>query len=273
MFLNDTLTKAFDYLLVPFSAFSPGWGLTVVSLISGVVLLLIYGKISNQKAIKNAKRNIYGCLLESLLFRHDLKLALSSQAKMFGHGLVYFLLAVPPILILMVPCVLILAQLNLRYDVRGLNVGEQAVLSLKLDKKSVLYGVSLQVPDGLRATPALRVEESGEVFWRVDALKLGTHEVALNVEPLNTVIKKEVVVGSDAGIKLQTHTYRDWWFNLLYPGSSMLSKLALPISALTLTYPARSYMFLGMHFHWLVAFLILSILSGIVASRFFKVEI
>lgn len=273
MLFNDAFTRLFSLILSPFDSLSPEWGLLIVSVISGIILLLIYGRVSNQNAIRNTKRKIYANLLESVLFRHDIRTSLKAQGKMFGHGLLYFAWAVPPIIVLMVPCVLILAQLNLRYNVRGFGVGEDGILSVRIDKRSMLYGVSLETPPEVQATAPIRVEESGEVFWRIKSENAGKKEVKIKIAPLNAEIKKEIEVGVDAGKPIVAESYREWWWELLYPGDSILGKLALPVSSISLTYPERSYKVLGLQMHWLVVFFLVSFISGLIASRIFKVEI
>ncbi len=160
-YFNAALVALMDAALWPFQGLSRLWGLLAVSLISGVILLLIYGRISNQDGIRRIKKKIGASLLEAVLYRHDLRTSLKAQGRMFVYGFVYFAYAVPPILILMVPCVLILAQLNLRYNSAGLPPGTPAILRVKVDNPNYLDSIALQAGGDAEVTPRLRIPADG----------------------------------------------------------------------------------------------------------------
>lgn len=282
-FFNSVFTSAFDILLWPFASLPPVIGLTVISIISGIILLLIFGKISNQKAIKNAKRGIGGSILESILFRHDLGVSLKAQGGMFIGGIKYFLLAVPPIIILMIPCIMILAQLNLRYNHSPLTSGESALITAHLDRSTDLFNLNLTPPEGVVATPPIRDLDNHQITWRLDIkgnpdgvtptsenlLKIsnGSTELAL---PLYSNYSGYSGANFD---KIVAERYTSPLWRFLYPGDNVLLKSGAAINEVVVTYPLQDHIFLGVTTHWILIFLIVSILSGIVASRYFKVEI
>lgn len=267
-FLSGLSAKLFDQAVHALNFLSPFWSLAVISIISGIILLLIYGKLSNQERLKQVKRQIYGSLLESIIFRHDVGLSLKSQAKMFGYGLYYLLLAVPPILILSVPCIFLLAQINLYYGARPLHVGERVIVRAKVNDAKALYQVALSPSAGLISTPPVRVEESKEIVWRLEAKEPSPQAVALQIG--ERAVQTTVVVG-DGVLPLISQSFSTWWWQLLYP-SDVLRQATDVISELTITYPSRYYKVWG-EWSWISVFLLISILSGLVASRIFKVEI
>ena len=105
-FFNAVATWFFDLLLWPFGNMAPVWGLLFVSALSGILLLLVYGRISNQAAIRRTKKKIGGLMLEAVLYRRDLAVSLRAQARMFGQAFVYLGYALPPLVILMAPCLI-----------------------------------------------------------------------------------------------------------------------------------------------------------------------
>jgi hypothetical protein len=190
---------------------------------------------------------------------------------MFGYGFRYFAYAVPPIAILAVPCVLILAQLNARYDVQPLKVGERATIRLRLADPQIMQTVDLKTNEALAVvTPALHIIDDKEVLWQVEPRQRGQADIAVTVGD-RELFSQKVYSGERAEI-IPSRRVKHWLSALLYPGEAVLDP-ASPVAELIIEYPAMRYSFLGVGFHWLVVFLIVSIVAGLVASRVFRVEI
>ncbi len=265
--LNAILNYMFGLVMQPLLNLSPWFSLLCISVIAGVLLLWVYGKISNQSKIKEAKQKIYGNMLESVLFRHDLKLSLLAQGKMFCHGSNYLMAAVVPVLMMLLPVLLLLAQLNLWYAARPLTIGERGIIKVKLASGDP-YKIRLEVPEGLAITPPLRIVESTEVIWSFKAQKLGDFTVRI-ADALGNNIEKQLKVGT--GLMAVDAVWESgWWSGLLYPGTP--AQLGF-IESVSVSYPEREYSLLGMNMSWIVFFFLVSLLSGIFASRFMGVEI
>lgn len=268
---NQAVGVVFDLLLAPFAGLAPVWGLLFVSVLSGVVLVLLYGKVSNQAGLRKVKNRIFSYLLEAVIYRHDLKLCLGAQAKMFAQAFVYVAYAIPPILVLMIPCLIILAQLNLRYDVRGFSSGEHGLLEVRFSDPDVLEDVQLKTSPGLAATPALRDPEQGKAYWRLDAKGSGAQQISLNFSSSAPEFTQAVVF-NQSGTAIWAKNYKNWLLSLIYPASSGFSKSGT-LAELKLSYPEMRYRIFGINMHWLVVFAIVSILSGLAGSKIFGVEV
>ena len=265
--INSIVTVITDYLLAPVVGKDPLWGLLAYSVFCGVLLLLCYGKVSSQKRIKAVKKQIGAALLESVLYRKDVKTCLGAQFRMLIYGIKYFLIAVPPILVLMLPCILMLAQMNLRYDTRGLN-GE-ALLRVSLSDVDDLDRVTLKEAEGLSATPRLRIAEGREALWRISADKPLNLEVALDG---GESVSLPLVLNDKTQDKIVAKKVKSPLEALLYPGAKTLAEDSA-IDTITVQYPGVSYHFLGIEWHWLVLFLVVSIVAGLVASKVFGVAV
>lgn len=255
---------------MPFSDPLSSWGLLLVSVVSGVVFLLIYGAISFQQALKRTKRKIYAAVLEAVLFRHDLRTSLSAQGRLFQYGTVYFALAIPPIIVLLIPCLVILAQLELRYGARPLRVGESSVVVLQVSRPELVDKAQLIADPNLAVTPPVRVREKKEIVWRVDALGPGLHQVKVALADGSAAIAEEIPVATHPG-RIETGIYNEWWMRMLYPSREKLP--AGVIERLSLSYDAPELNFFGWRTHWLVIFALVSIVTGLLASRVFKIEV
>jgi len=270
--INAFFTKVFDLLVIPFQTVEPVWPLVIISLISGVILLIIYGWVSNQQAIANTKKKIHSYLLESILFRHDVATSLKAQGRMFLQAGKYFSLAVPPIIILAIPCIFILSQLNLRYQSEALHPGERSLISITLAEPALLFDLVAQAPEGLNFTPPVRILDQAQIVWGIEAEQEGVYPVTIKNGTGEVLFEKDIYVGTTA-LKLATIHSRQWWIELLYPDDGGLLKNTPAIREIAVQYPGTLHPFLGIRWHWLILFLVLSILSGLVAARYLKVEI
>jgi hypothetical protein len=71
-------------LLAPFAAWPPIVGLTMVSLLAAVILLIAFKWTSNQRAIADAKRQVHAGLFELRLFQDDPRLMARAAAAPAG---------------------------------------------------------------------------------------------------------------------------------------------------------------------------------------------
>lgn len=273
--IHSALSKVFSALWALLSFASPGWQLVVVSVVFGIIMVLVYGRVSNQNAIRRVKEQISASLLEVVLFRRDVRISLGAQLSLLIAGIRYFLLAMGPVLILAVPFALILGHVNLRLGARPLAPGEEAILAVNVKKGTDLKSVHLSVGDGLAVVGPVRVPKTSSVFWRVAPRKDGETPLRLSVGS-NSAITEDVVSGPQsttpaAGIFL---TSSDWPEQLLFPnGGSGQSLTAAPFETVELTYPQREYSFAGVTMSWITAFLVISICAGYAGSRLFGISV
>ena len=269
--LQSATAFAVDLIVIPLARGSADWQLFWISFVAGVLFLLAYGAVSNQKKLKQVKSKIAAALLEVVLYRHNLRALLAAQRDLLVNGVRYFLLAVPPILILIVPCLLLLANLNMRFGARALNPGESALLSVQLKDRKVLYRTSLAAPEGVLVSPPVRIAESEKIVWRVTAQTPQNSALKIRLGDSGSEFSADLLSGKTHKY-VPTASYNAWWERLLYPDTSVAPASAL-IESISLSYPEASTALFGLKMHWIAIFAIVSILSGILASRVFRVEI
>src|SRR5439155_16525884 len=94
------------------------------------------------------------------------------------------LLALVPMAVMIVPTLLILGQLSLWYQQRPLRVGEEAIVTMKLngEANTPLPDVSLQPTNAVETTVGpVRVPSQREVCWNIKANESGTHRLVFQV--------------------------------------------------------------------------------------------
>ncbi len=280
--LNDALTKCFDALLLPFSGISPIWGLLVISIVTGILLVLLYGKVSNQRKIRAVKRDIAALLFESYLFRHDIRVSLRAQLGLLKKAGAYFLLAVPPVLILAIPCIFVLAQLNLRYGSDALSSKERSlIMKVAVSDKKDLSKITLEENTSVVVTGPLRISEPPQVLWRIDEKPstdgqavsgLTAREVAMRIEGNSNTWSIPVAVGGPVD-KIPTRIASSPLAALLYPGASFPSEFSQVVRDISLSYPTKHFRVLSYHLHWLLIFFVVSLVAGIIGGKIFGVSL
>lgn len=271
--IHKFLGQVIDLALLPFRGLDPVWGLSAISVIAGLFFIYLYGLVSNQKAISDTKEKIYAAILESILYRHSVKLCLGAQARMLGLSGKYFFLALKPLFILSIPCLLLLAQLNLYYGVQPLKIGERTLVEVKLPEGSKASGLTLLAPPQLEIEAAVRSDSLNEATWRIRGLAEGQHEVTIRNMDTSVSEKRVLYVGPYTG-PITSQSFRTWWGALLYPirGPGLSSSLN-SLTALSVSYGDKTIDFLGYHSNWIVVFLIVSMTAGLVGAKLFSVEI
>ncbi|MBN8550100.1 MAG: hypothetical protein J0M12_12350 [Deltaproteobacteria bacterium] len=269
--IHGVLDFGVTHFIALFGGLSPVVSLIAISVISGVVLVFIYGKVSFQSKIKNVKRGIHAALLEVILFRHSPILSLKAQGRMLGGGLAYLLLAVPPILILALPCIFLMAQLQGWFGYESLKPGSSTIVRVAVPESAALDKVSLSTDSSVEVVGPLRSLSTHEVLWRVQPTQAGRFPVQVKVAD-NVSIPSELVVGQSFP-RIDSLLSSSWADKLLYPPTSRVQMPKSSVERLEVSYPERSFGVAGFHMHWVVLFLIVSLVGGIVGGRVMKVEL
>ncbi len=273
-FMN-ILGRIFDILLYPFKGLHPIAGLLAVSVVTGVVMLIIFGKTTNQSALRRVKRAIVANIMEIWLFKDRPGLMFSSSLRVLRHNLSYLRYSLVALVFVFVPVVLIMVQLGLRYSHRPLHPSEEAVVHVEVagDFRGALSGLSLVVPGGLEVvTPALRIEDEGEVNWRIRAKEPGTYDIAVKGEGFQATKRVAVVDGSFMPLAPVRAKALSWDF-FLYPREEPLPGES-SLRSIGITYPASSMggTWLGLP-AWLWIFFVVSVAAGFALKGVFKVEV
>ena len=211
-----------------------------------LLALTVFRYTSNQDGIQRAKDRIWAHILEMRLYKDDFLVSLRAQGSILRHNVSYLGHALVPMAVMIIPFTLMLIQIESRFAFRGLEPGESALLTLTLDGGEPVsqIPVELRVPPGLaRETPPLRIDQTGQVVWRLRAVEPGEHE--LHIAVVDDAIEKRVRVGMN-GARVATDLFRAGdWATLLYPQEPPLPAGG-PAASLQLGYPRALGEFAGL---------------------------
>lgn len=256
--VNAVLTRLADVVLAPMAALPPLAVVLGAALASALVVLLVMRATSNQAALAGVKRRIHAALLEMRLYNDDLRGLLRAQGEVLRHNLRYVGLSLVPLLITAVPLTLAIAQLQAWYGYRGLAPGEPtsvtAVVEGELQALPELEAPAVEVQGPARYFPTRH-----EVVWRVVPRQEGP-SVARVVMSGGTAMEKtlHVAAGEVTARRSPSRDRASFVQQLLYPSEAPIPEGA-GVASVQIPYPERSLSLLGIEAHWLVVYLVLTV--------------
>ncbi len=248
----------------------PALALLIVSVAAGVGLLWIFARTSDQRAIRATKRALQARLLELRLYADDPKVVLRAQKALLALNARYLWLMLRPAAVATLPMVALLIALDGYYGNRPLKPGEATIVTAQMS--APLNGSAppeLVAPDGFAVeTPAARVPVLRQVSWRVRAIHAGRGELKLLSGGVE--VAKQIEAGS--GLRFLTsrrvRAAASW---LIHPGEARIDTGA--VEWIEVDYPASRLACFGFEAHWLVWFLIFSMVTALLLKGKFKVTI
>lgn len=270
VWLNALSNAVGGLLLAPLGVL-PGWlSATIVAVVTGMGLLLVFKYTSNQRAIKRVKDDIKANLLALKLFKENPAVTLGAQGRIMAAALRLFLLALAPMLVMVVPVLLILGQLSLWYQARPLSVGEDALLTVTLnDDSDPLPDVRLQPTDAIEvAIGPVRLPSKREVCWKIAARTPGEHRLMFQAG--GQTAEKQLVVGDRLMRVSALRPGWSWSDALIYPAEPPFAADS-SICSIAVDYPTRSSWTSGAD-TWVVYWFVVSMIAGFAFRGFFKVN-
>lgn len=231
--------------------------LTAVSVLAGIGMLWVFGRLSRQEDIRKVKRELAACLYEIRLFAEEPWLILRAQKRLLAGTARYVALMLPPAAVLAVPMVLLLVHLDAFYGRSPLAVGEPALVTVRVDGTDGL-SLLLEPPAGIRVeTPPVRVRREGKVVWRIRPER----ETAgiLRLRLAGRTYEKRIVSGQGPRylVGRRVRSFLEW---LRMPGERRLPQG--PVQAIEIAYPPAQVGWGSFAFHWLIWFLVISLASA-----------
>lgn len=272
--VNRLITSGVDVALAPLAS-APAAALVLASVVLGVAMSLSFKWTSNQAALRRLAEQSRAEVLGLRLFRESLGVAARAQGRLLGLVARRLLHAVPPMLVMTLPLVILLAQLAARYEHRPLRPGETAIVTVTLAPEAFaerLDAIALELPPALRRqTPPLRTRRDGTVAWRVGVERASTASVRVTVG--ERALGKRVIAAEDASRLVALNEVRGrgvaaW---ALHPAEETLPRGG-PVRRIEVTYPRRETAILGTTPPWWLTLLVVSMLTAIAVRPLLRVQ-
>jgi len=242
-----------------------------ISLVIGLVMVIVFGYTSDQKAIHSAKDQLKAHLLALRLFQDQIQVVLRSYGRIVLATGRYLRLAFKPLLFVIVPMTFLIVQLDRYLGSVPLSTGQSFLVKARMNDADSLNQASLQLPDGLTGTsPAVHVPAESEVAWRVVAERAG--EYVVHVQVADQLFAKRVIVGSGMPRLSSVRLRGKFWERIFVSAEPALPDNKF-VEAIDVQYPARNIAFAGVEWNWIWLFFLLSLASGFLFKGILGIEI
>jgi hypothetical protein len=242
-----------------------------ISLIIGLVMVIVFGYTSDQKAIRVAKDRLKAHLLALRLFQDQIQVVLRSYGRIVLATGRYLRLAFKPLLFVIIPMTFLIVQLDRYLGSVPLAIGQAFLVKARIDNPDSLNQASLQLPEGLTVTaPPVHVPARNEVAWRLVADKAG--EYVVKVQVADQLFSKCVIVGSGLERLSPVRLRGKLWERIFVSGEPALPQNRV-VEAIDVHYPDRHIAFAGLDWNWIWLFFILSLAAGFLFKSILGIEI
>jgi hypothetical protein len=265
----DTLNAALYFVLnLIYSAFrwSPGLGLALISAACGVAMLWVFQKTSNQTAIHTAKRRVQAHLLELRIYRDEPGVMWQAQKSLLAANLRYMALMLQPALVMALPFAILLVHLDAFYGRAPLPIGAEAIVTMGVQRPGETAPV-LEAPPGLAVeTPAVRVLDQDQISWRIRPRTPLSGLLRIRIE--GGAVEKRIEAGLEPCF-VPGRKVSSLWDALWHPDEPRITTPR--IDWVEIRYPGARIQWLGIRMHWLVWFIVVSMLAALLLKKRFNV--
>ncbi len=280
MAIFSLLNHLVDFLASPFHGLGPVPQLVLLGLVSTVLLLAVFKKVSNQEKIKLHKNKIFGNFLEIAIYRDQFRRSITCQANVLKHNLLYLGAIGTPLLVLMVPMGLICLQLEYRLGHQALRPGESFIVEAQLDgvaadgAADLMDAINISTSDTIALdSPAMRIPATGQVFWQARVIAAGAPNFVTISLPGNTdTVRKDLAVNRLSSRFSPEKRKMRGFGDLLASGEDPIPQ-ASRIKAVRVAYPPAEYPLFSWTFSPIIYYFILTVLFGFLLKPFMKVNI
>jgi len=282
--LNALLASAFDLLLFPFRQLPPIVGLSAVSLLTAVGMLLVFRATSDQRRIEHVKRAMIAALFEIRLFNDDLPALFRAQGEMLKQNAAYLRLSLVPMLWMIVPIGLTAAQLEFQYGYAGLTPGQPALVKAHLRQSTMppaepasgsaaesspVSAASLEAPKEIRVlTAGAWFPATQEIIWRVMADVPGEYVLTAKVDGATFT---KTVDATDRVVRRSPVRVAAGFMNQMrYPAEPPLPDGGI-VTSISVGYPSRAIRVWRWDLPWVIVYLVLSMAFAVALRKPFGV--
>jgi len=256
----------------------------VVSLVIGLVMVVLFGYTSDQKAIGIAKDQLKAHLLAVRLYRDQIPVVMGSYGKILRGTGRYLKLAFMPLLYVIIPITLLMVQIDRYLGQTPLPLNTPFLLTVHLSGQGsgvqaagqradtdALNGVTLDLPPEVTMTaPPVHIAADNDVVWRLSGLQEGKYEVKIVVG--GESVGKTVCIGNKLP-RISTIRLRGQFWNRLFSSAEPALPQTSPIESISINYPDRDIDIAGYGMNWIWLFFILSMVAGFIFKELLGIQI
>ncbi len=251
------LRSGMEALMVPFDLLGPFWGLTLLSILSGIGMLWVVGKTTPQKLVERVRNRMDSAVYEIRLFMDSPKRVGISLGRLLTNSFLYIATMLPAFVILALPLGVMYLSLEARHGFEPIPVGEPFVVSVKLadgvDGRTV--SITPEEGGGLTSGPMYAKSESS-VYVRAVATKPAISAVRIEVD--GRAETKRIVADPEATQMAPDRSSGVDRFLSYGPESGLDG----PIASISVPHERRDGSYLGFTMPWWIWWLLLMMVAA-----------
>ncbi len=253
-----------------------------LSLLVGLLMVVLFGYTSDQKAIAVAKDQLKAQLLAVRLFRDQIPVVMGSYGKILRGTGRYLKLAFKPLLYVIIPITLLIVQAD-RYlgqipiPANTPFLLTAHILSDRSDRSEsglgsdTLNSLTLDLPPQIALTaPAVHIPAEGEIVWRLVASRAGAY--AVKITGGGESVDKTVCIGSGLP-RISAVRLRDQFWRRVFSSAEPPLPNNSPIDSISIDYADREIAVAGYGMNWIWLFFVLSMVAGFIFKELLGIQI
>ncbi|MFZ3340668.1 MAG: hypothetical protein WA213_07285 [Terriglobales bacterium] len=245
----------------------------ILSVVIGLLMIVLFGYTSDQKAIGIAKDQLKAHLLAVRLYRDQLHVVMGSYGKVLRGTGRYLKLAFKPLLYVIIPITVMIVWLDRSLGLTAIQMNAPFLLTVRVNNPQALDSVSIDLPPGITASaPPVHIAADNEVVWRLTANREGAYDVKISADGESA--EKTVRVSSELA-QVSPERLRDhFWERMFSSGESALPANSA-VESISVDYPERNIPLgiAGYEMNWIWLFFILSMIAGFIFKELLGIEV
>jgi len=258
-------------ILIPIASRHALLVLLIFSVLTGLVMIVLFGYLSDQSAVRRAKDQLRAQLLAVRLFQDQPQVVVRAYGRILTGTGRYLRVSFKPLAVIILPMIALLVYGDRYLGSLPFQTNQPILLKAKLDKPGALDEVALRLPPGLsESAPAVHIADNNEVVWRLVASADGDYTV--NVLAEGQQVDKQVVVSSNL-VHLSDCRMRGQFFQRLLDCAEPALPAASSVRLLAVNYPARDIDVGPWTTNWLVIYFVVSLAAALLFKFILGIEI
>jgi hypothetical protein len=243
----------------------------VLSLVVGLLMVVLFGYTSDQKAIGIAKDQLKAHLLAVRLYRDQIPVVMGSYGKILRGTGRYLRLAFKPLLYVIIPITLLMVQMDRYLGATPISTGASFLLTIRTAASDPLDDVILDLPPEITMTaPRVHIPAENEIVWRLAGSREGKYEV--KVVAAGQSAAKTVCVGGGLP-RISTIRLRGHFWERMFSSAEAALPESSAIESISINYPDRNIEIAGYGINWIWLFFILSMVAGFIFKELLGIQI
>lgn len=272
IWLNHIANLIGSVLLAPVQ-WLPGWlSATMIGMVSGVLMLVVFKYTSNQTAVRKTRSQIKANMLALSLFKDNLRVSLLSQSRLFAGAIRLAAHSVIPITVMAIPVTLMLGQISLWYQARPMHVGEDTIVTVQLrnDAKSSLDSIALRENSAIEILAGpVRVPQKNMACWNVRVSENGDQQLQFDID--GQLFTKDLTAGNGFAPTSLKRPSRKLTDVIRHPRELPFTSDSV-VQSIEVAYPGRDSITTGSD-RWIVYWFVVSMIAAFAVKPLLNVSI